>query len=253
LNNLYDLDMHEKNYKQSLAALEDLNRKKSMFISTLSHDFRTSLTAISMNLQMLEMYDQKWTPQKKETLFKRLKKSMKTMIQLLDEVSMLSKSFDGKLTINLSELDFVAFCRDYAEKVNSSGEYSAKVVFETTLSTLPVHTDSSFFGQVVNNLVINAVKFSPAGEEVRMTLTAPDGFYAMITIIDKGIGIPENDIKKIFDPFYRSDNALQYPGSGLGLPVALSAVELLNGSIEIESIEDQGTKVTIKLPLNKAI
>jgi len=245
--------MHEKNYKQTLATLEDLNRKKSMFISTLSHDFRTSLTAISMNLQMLEMYDQKWTPQKKETLFKRLKKSMKTMITLLDEVSMLAKAFDGKLTINLSELDFVAFCRDYAEKVNNSGEYTSKVIFDTNVETLAVHTDSSFFGQVVNNLVINAVKFSPAGEEVRMNLSVPDGFYAVITLTDKGIGIPEKDLEKIFEPFYRSDNALQYPGSGLGLPVAQRAVELLNGSIEIESIENKGTKATIKLPLNKAI
>jgi signal transduction histidine kinase len=245
--------MPEKQHKHTLAALEDLNQKKSMFISTLSHDFRTSLTAISMNLQMLEMYDQKWTPQKKETLFHRLRKSMKTMVNLLDEVSMLAKGFDGRLTISITELDLVSFCRDCADKINNSWDYKSKVKFTTLCDALPIHTDSSFLGQIINSLVTNAVKFTPSGEDVKMELEVKDGQFAVITIIDKGIGISEEDQKKIFEPFFRADNALQYPGSGLGLPVASTAAKLLNCTIDIESVENRGTKVTLKHPLNKAM
>ncbi len=229
--------------------LTDQNVRKTQFISTVSHEFRTYITALSMNIQMLEMYDGKWTAEKKMTVFRRLQNSMKSMIRLLDEVSFLSKDFDNRLTLSFSDFDVLSFCRESVEKLNATGENPAQV--RLTEGTIPpsVQTDSSLFNLIVTNLLINAVKFSPSGEPVDLHIGVEGDRYLKIMVTDQGIGIPAEELNHIFEAFYRAKNALQFAGSGLGLTVVHRSVELLQGTITLRSTLDQGTEITVMLPL----
>ena len=236
--------------QQIIEGLELQNSRKTQFISTVSHEFRTYITALSMNIQMLEMYEAKWPPEKKMTVLRRLQNSMKSMIRLLDEVSFLSKDFDNRVAIAFSDFDILSFCSETVEKVNQGGEYPARV--KITIGEVPssIHTDSSLFNLIVTNLLINAVKFSPGGVPVDLFIGKENDQTLTITVSDQGIGIPSDEIDHITEPFYRAKNALQFAGSGLGLTVVQRSVELLNGKIQIRSIIEKGTDITIRLPLS---
>jgi signal transduction histidine kinase len=241
----------EEELKETIASLEALCRHKTMFISTVSHEFRTYITALSMNLQMLEMYDAKWPPEKKATVFRRLAGSMKSMIRLLDEVSFLSKNMDNNFHPSYAEFDILAFCREAIDRVNQSGEFPARITLETEPESGLLVTDSTLVSLLVNNLLINAVKFSPKGEPVRVTLQK-EGDELVMTVADNGIGIPDEAREEVFKDFFRAKNALEYPGSGLGLTVAKKATDLLHGTINFESKENQGTVFSVQLPMNSS-
>ena len=234
--------------QQVIDGLALQNTQKTQFISTVSHEFRTYITALSMNIQMLEMYEAKWAPEKKQTVFRRLQHSMKSMIRLLDEVSFLSKDFDNRLTISRSDFDILSFCTEAVGKINNGGEYKAQV--KMTLGKVPssIHTDSSLFNLIVTNLLINGVKFSPDGLPVDLFIGIDDDIL-MITVTDQGIGIPSEELPSVTEPFYRAKNALQFAGSGLGLTVVNRSVELLGGTMQINSIVEQGTQITVRLPM----
>jgi two-component system, sensor histidine kinase and response regulator len=229
--------------------LTEQNTRKTQFISTVSHEFRTYITALSMNIQMLEMYDSKWPPEKKVTVFRRLQNSMKSMIRLLDEVSFLSKDFDNRLTLAFSDFDVLSFCRESVEKLNSAGENQVPVVLTEGQVPSSVQTDSSLFNLIVTNLLINAVKFSPAGKAVNLSIGIEENKYLKIVVTDHGIGIPAEELEHVYEAFYRAKNALQFAGSGLGLTVVQRSVDLLKGTIAIRTEVDQGTEITVMLPL----
>jgi signal transduction histidine kinase len=236
--------------QQIIEGLEAQNRQKTQFISTVSHEFRTYITALSMNIQMLEMYDAKWPAEKKMTVLRRLQNSMKSMIRLLDEVSFLSKDFDNRLALSFSDFDILSFCSESVEKINQGGEYPARV--KITLGEVPssIHTDSSLFNLIVTNLLINAVKFSTGGVPVDLFIGLENGQALVLTVSDQGIGIPSEELEHVTEPFYRAKNALQFAGSGLGLTVVKRSVELLKGEMQIRSIIEKGTEISIRLPLN---
>ena len=234
---------------QIIQKLTDQNLRKTQFISTVSHEFRTYITALSMNIQMLEMYESKWPPEKKLTVFRRLQNSMKSMIHLLDEVSFLAKDFDDRLTLSFSDFDLLSFCKEAVDKVNTSELFTATAVLTTGDVPVSVQTDSSLFNHIVTNVLNNAMKFSPSGGQVDLFLGLEDANTMLVAISDKGIGIPSDELEHIGEAFYRAKNALQFAGSGLGLTVVHRSVELLKGKIDIRSVIEQGTQVTVRLPL----
>lgn len=240
-------DTHDP--ERIIEELTSQNNRKTQFISTVSHEFRTYITALSMNIQMLEMYEAKWPPEKKLTVFRRLQNSMKSMIRLLDEVSFLSKDFDNRLALSFSDFDILSFCRETVEKINSTAEYAASAALATGEVPPSLQTDSSLFNLIVTNLLINAVKFSPGGEQVDLFIGLEDGKVLRISVTDKGIGIPSDELEHVYEAFYRAKNALQFAGSGLGLTVVHRSVQLLKGTIAIRSIAEGGTEVTVRLPL----
>jgi signal transduction histidine kinase len=240
-------DIHDP--ERIIEELTSQNTRKTQFISTVSHEFRTYITALSMNIQMLEMYEAKWPPEKKLTVFRRLQNSMKSMIRLLDEVSFLSKDFDNRLALSFSDFDVLSFCKETVEKINAGGEYPATAVLTAGKVPPSVQTDSSLFNLIVTNLLINAVKFSPGGEQVDLFIGLEDSDFLKISITDKGIGIPSDEMEHLYEAFFRAKNALQFAGSGLGLTVVHRSVEMLQGTIDIHSTVESGTDITVRLPL----
>jgi signal transduction histidine kinase len=187
---------------------------------------------------------------------------MAAQIQELDDVTSLQH---GKpLMLNWSNVDMVALTRRTVETSQALSDQHA-IQFETAESELVVVSDELRLERVLTNLITNAIKYSPPGSTITVTLARQEhppeaadadadseSSWAMIAVRDEGIGIPKDDIPLLFQPFHRARNVSdETPGSGLGLASVRTIVEQHNGSISVQSEEGAGSTFTIVLPLTR--
>lgn len=226
----------------------ELSRLKTQFISTVSHEFRTPLSAISSNAELLEMYDDKWSAEKKSTAFTRIQEAVSQLITLLNNLSLVARDQTGKFGLNPVEFDLEAFCKkiinDNVAAVNRPGDINLSYL----LPRKQVVMDKEVVRYIVTNLVSNAIKFSPQGSGIKVTVAEAGRRQVEIKVDDEGVGIPEKDIGSIYEPFHRGANAVDYPGTGLGLSIVKRCVETHKGSILITSTPGKGTHVQVRLP-----
>jgi len=225
----------------------DLNRLKTQFITTVSHEFRTPLSAISSNIQLLEMYGAKWAAAKKEEVYQRLQQAIQEMISMLDDLFYVAKDQSGKLAINPTYFELSPFCR---ELINTPAlqPQGNRIRFEYTSSKVGVKMDKDLLRHIFVNLLGNALKFTSGTGEILFRVTDHDEKTVAFKVQDRGIGIPDRDLEKIFEPFLRAENAAPFPGSGLGLYIVKRCVDLHLGSVSITSEHGNGTTAHVLLP-----
>jgi DNA-binding response OmpR family regulator/two-component sensor histidine kinase len=173
----------------------------------------------------------------------------KLINQLLD----LSKLEAGKMTLHASRVDLVQLLREIASSYESlAANKNIKYFFYPEVTELVVYIDQEKMEKVVHNLLSNAFKFTKEGGEVILYLKA-DGKHCSINVKDTGIGIPTDQLSKVFDRFHQVDSSQtrEYEGSGLGMALAKELVELHHGTIMVESTDGKGTTFTVRLPLGK--
>ena len=189
----------------------------------------------------------------KQQHFKRIQSSIKHMIELLDDVLTMSKAEAEKIAFNPQFLDIFAFCQDLiAELQLSSSEHT--IIF-TILETQEINTQDSLFlefdpklmRQILTNLLTNAIKYSPSGSNIDFSLKVEER-ELIFEIKDKGIGIPVDDLNKLFTTFHRATNTGNIQGTGLGLAIVKKCVDLHQGKIEVHSILNEGSTFTLRLP-----
>jgi signal transduction histidine kinase len=226
----------------------DLNRLKTQFVSTVSHEFRTPLSAISSNIQLLDLYEEKWPADKKLTVFSRIKEAINQMTALLDDLSVIARDQYGKFKLAPIELNLELFCREIAEEIMATSRPGGNIQMEFLCEGAVVNMDPRLLRHIFSNLLINAVKFSAPGSPVLFKLEDQNKNLILITIQDHGIGISEEDLVNIFEPFHRGENVAGYPGTGLGLSIVKRCVNQHKGSISVMSRLTEGTTVTVVLP-----
>jgi signal transduction histidine kinase/DNA-binding response OmpR family regulator/ligand-binding sensor domain-containing protein len=235
--------------KKEANRLAELDSLKTEFFTNISHEFRTPLTLILGPLDNLK----KQFPHHPElTLMERNGHRLMTLInQLLD----LGKLEAGELKPELEPGDIAAFFRMIAGSFNSLAESRGIAFsFDQNQATWWARFDRDKLEKIVTNLLSNAFKFTPAGNNVRMKLHYPDegaGNQLLVTIQDTGIGIPPEHVPNIFNRFYQVDGKLNrtYEGTGIGLALVNELVRVLNGTIDVVSTEGLGTTFTVALPL----
>ena len=146
------------------------------------------------------------------------------------------------------DLELEAVCRKLADESLSATNRRCSIEWECDDSLAGAHGDEALIRHIVSNLLSNAVKYSPAGEEVRLAVRR-DGPDAVITVRDRGIGIPHEDRARLFEAFHRCTNVGDVPGTGLGLVIVKRCVDLHQGSLDVESEPGAGTTFTVRLPL----
>ncbi|MEC4885788.1 MAG: PAS domain-containing sensor histidine kinase [Scytonema sp. PMC 1070.18] len=239
--------------RMALEKEKELNKLKSQFITIASHEFRTPLTTILLSCEFLENYGDQLSREKKQRHFDKIKSSVKYLNQVLEDVLIIGKAESGKLKFEPAPLDLIGLCLDLVEQLqHSAGEkyqlkFAEKCVYGCKRDELPV-MDEKLLRHIFTNLLSNAIKYSPQGGQIQFELTC-DRERAIFQIRDEGIGIPQEDIDKIFTPFFRCSNTHNLPGTGLGLTIVKNAVELHKGEITLESQVDIGTTFTVILPL----
>jgi signal transduction histidine kinase len=169
---------------------------------------------------------------------------------MVKDVISLSRSEVEGLNFDPEEADLITYCRDVVEEFQFTYHRTHRVEFECEAQDIRAQIDRRILRRVFTNLLSNAIKYSPRGGTVLFRLThiqAQD--IVQIEVSDSGIGIPLEDLSRLFEPFHRAGNVDKLPGTGLGLAIVKQIVELHGGQISLESQVNVGTTFIITLPL----
>jgi len=239
----------EKEVWYALEKEKEMNELKTRFISTVSHELRTPLTAIKSSSELLQRYGSKWDDEKKNEQFNRINGSIGYLIDLMEDVLTMSRTDSGKIVFAPETVNMKDLIESIIYKVSVVDDNAHILDFNFKGKKQETETDPRLLSITVNNLLNNAIKYSPF--ESRIEIIVHLNKYINIEIIDQGIGIPVEGIDLLFEPFYRAGNVNKYKGSGLGLSIVKKSIELLNGSITVESEINKGSKFLVKIPINK--
>jgi hypothetical protein len=230
---------------------EELNDLKSSFVSTVSHELRTPLTAIRAYVEaLLESVGSPNIEMQRQFLGVIDDQSLK-LRRLIDSVLELSQLESGRFRMNREPFNLVALTDEVVEALHPMADpKKISIRTESEVPEVVVEADRALMKRVLNNLGSNAIKFTHEGGTVTFR-TKNEGRAVRIQVEDTGIGIPKEEIEKIFDKFYQIDSSLsrEYPGVGLGLTVSKSIIEWHGGEILTESETGVGSRFTVLLPV----
>ena len=238
--------------KRSLATAEEANRTKSRFIAVLSHEMRTPLNGIVATLEL--MSDTEMTAEQRE-YYRLLEISSASLKRHVDDVLDINLLNYGKARFDVREF---SISRLIARIVRENEATAKKLDNTIELSVSPalpdtVRSDPKMVDKIISNLVSNAVKYTHGGE-ISVTADLSECGGLLLTVQDTGIGIPEDDLERIFQPFTTLDSAYarSREGTGLGLSIAKGYIEALNGEIVAESVEGEGSIFQAVIPFETA-
>jgi PAS domain S-box-containing protein len=237
----------EAKIQSALNREKELNELKTRFVSMASHEFRTPLATILASAELLEHYRHKWSEDKNLNHLKRIQSSTIHMKDLLDDVLLVGMAEAGKLEFKPLEVNLVSFCKDLVEEIQLSTR-THTIHFESYSKNLNIHSDKKLLRQVFYNLLSNAIKYSPEKRNIYVTINSNND-EAIVLVRDEGIGIPVNDIEKVFNAFDRATNVGNISGTGLGLSIIKKAVDLHGGNIVLDSVIHEGSTFKVSFPL----
>jgi signal transduction histidine kinase len=231
--------------------LREADRLKDEFVALISHDLRTPLTSILGYLE-LTLEDAELTGTQRGYL-EVVDRNAQRLLRLVSDLLFVARLEAGQLELQQSELDLAAVVR---QSVSEAEPRAAAAGIELTCETEPVpplNADKGRIFQLLDNLVSNAIKFTPDGGSVRVSVTAANG-AVLLEVADTGMGIPSDEQRRLFERFFRASTASerQIQGTGLGLYIARAIVEAHGGDISFESELGRGTAFRIEMPVERA-
>lgn len=228
--------------------VKDLNDKKDEFIGLASHELKTPLTSISGYIQILE---RRLISPQEQLFLNRAGKQIKKLTMLVNDLLDVSKIEVGKLKFTYEQFDLVKSIQESIDLL-AQGYEKYTISFETNVEECLIWADSQRIEQVLLNLLNNAIKYSPGKDKILVTLIRLEQ-EVKVSVQDFGIGIPEDQIKKVFSRFYRVDNNTpNISGLGLGLFLSHEIITRHQGSIWVDSSFGIGSIFWIRLPIQTA-
>jgi PAS domain S-box-containing protein len=237
----------ETEIRNALAQEKELNELKSRFISMTSHEFRTPLATILSSAELLEYYADKLPEAEKNKLFRQIGTATKRMTQLLEDVLAINQAESGKLQFHPATLDLEKFCQNLVSEMQLTAGNKHQIFFTNFGDCHHVSMDEKILRHILSNLLSNAIKYSPKGGIVKFDLDCNDR-EAIFQIQDSGIGIPPEDQAKLFESFHRARNVGNISGTGLGLFIVKTMIDLHKGKISFHSQVGVGTTFTAIVP-----
>ena len=245
--------------QEALNSAETANKAKTSFLANMSHDFRTPMNAITGFNLLIDKHAQE--PEKVREYTHKISLASQNLLALLNDVLDMSKIESGKTTLDISEMAMGLLL----EEINSVISFQAKAKNQEYLVRLDNMEHDMFMGdkqrinEILMNILGNAVKYTPEGGKIEFTInesaTASEGFSNLrFTIKDNGIGMKPEYKDKIFDAFTREEKGATkgIQGTGLGMAITKSLVELMGGTIRVESEEGKGSEFIVNLRLKVA-
>ena len=238
---------HEESLRNALNTERELNEMKSHFMSMVSHEFRTPLTAIHSSADLLHRYGTRMDEEKRTSYLNQIRAQVKYLTEMIEEIRTLGRVREGKLIFQPEPVDFEEFCQLIVQEIGMTSGLEADLIVQIDGIAYPLEIDKTLMRQVLSNLLNNAAKYSDTGTAIHLTLSYYPSFLR-IRVQDKGIGIPAEDHKHLYEIFYRGANVGTIQGTGIGLAIVKQGVDAHNGSITMQSDVDEGTTFTMTLP-----
>jgi heavy metal sensor kinase len=252
-----ELDYLILTFNRMIDRLEGSFQQMKQFSTDVSHELRTPITAIRGQIEVA-LFTAQTTEQYREAMFNALQ-DIDRLSQIVRALFLLSQAESGQLVLQKSRLDLCEVVRDQVEQFQIPAEAAAVLLSADLPAECPVEVDRVQIERLISNLLSNALKFTPEGGQVLVTVRdapaqtaeqAPE--HIEIVIEDTGCGIATEHLPHIFDRFYRVPSAGAAPapeqGLGLGLSFAAWIAKVHGGKIDVESVPGKGTRFTVKLP-----
>lgn len=243
--------------RKYIERLERLERQQSNFVTTVSHELRTPLTSITGYLELIQDGTSGELTEDQRKMLEVMDRNTIRLRRLIENILLLNQSESGGLRVDIADISIGDLISDACQELTPTTK-SRDIEFD--IGTCPeeavIHGDKEQMHKAIVNVVANAIKFSYRGGVVTIRCTADhDTRRIKFTCQDYGIGVPLEDHRQLFTPFYRGSNATnqQIPGTGLGLVIVKQIVEDHGGQVQLASTEGIGTTVVIDLPLSTRV
>lgn len=237
----------ERDTQVALEQQKELNNLRSRFVAMTSHEFRTPLSTILSSAELLKYYDERLPKAEKLEIIKTIEDGVQRMKRMLDRVLLLGNVEAHMLEFHPQPVDLFQFCKELVEDARIQHLLSRNDI-TTDFSAIAATGlfDEKLLHHIFGNLLSNALKYSPNGGAVEFRVVS-DGAHTVFEVSDQGIGIPQDEIAHLFEPFHRASNVGDIQGTGLGLAIVKNAVDLHGGTISVTSTPRVGTTFTVRL------
>ena len=222
-----------------------LDTIRSHFLTTASHEFRTPLSTVLSSAALAENYLSEGNTLRVKAHLEKIKQAALQITDILTDFLSLSKLEMGNIKWQPAQFKLFVFCTELVEEMRTLTKPGQDIIFQQQDAECIVVLDRKLLREVIVNLILNAVKYSE--KTVHLSFRHLDGMLE-ISIQDDGIGIPQDEQKFIFERFFRANNVMNIPGTGIGLNLTKKYLELMNGSISFESTEGKGAVFFVKIP-----
>ena len=226
-----------------------VEKMKDALLATVSHELRTPLTSIIGYLDLLGTGDTALNTEDADYLEIAQRNAVRLQ-HMVEDLLFLARLDDGAFSFDHSQVDLVQAARDAIASSRPLAETKRMTLDLDAPEHAYVEADGKRIGQALDNLISNALKFTPAGGNVGVSIDVHDDLI-LVNVTDSGCGIPESEQDQLFERFFRSSTTTHLPGTGLGLAIVKAIVETHGGSITCESAEGSGTTFTFSLPRSK--
>jgi PAS domain S-box-containing protein len=244
---LQELERSQKELSEALSKEKELGEIKSRFVSMASHEFRTPLSTILSSATLLSRYTTTEEQDKRNKHIKRTKDAVKHLDVLLEDFLSVGRLEEGKTRAQAAPFALCDLLEEVAEEMQSLGK-PGQIIHCQCRSGQVLTSDKRLIKNILINLLGNAIKFSEEGAPIELRAEpGPEG-GALLFVRDKGIGISAGDRQHLFSSFFRGANAVNIEGTGLGLHIVQRYLDLLHGTISLESVLGEGTLVTVEIP-----
>ncbi|MBE0699201.1 MAG: PAS domain S-box protein [Anaerolineaceae bacterium] len=224
-----------------------LGEIRSNFFSMTSHQFRTPLSTILLSAELLQKYGMNWDEKKRAEHLIRIQEAARRLNNMLEDILVIGRVESGRYVCAPKDFDLIRFVDQVVGEMSTNDQGKHTILFKHEMDEFPVFLDQEVLRRVLDNLLSNALKYSRADTQVTVELKIEDLFF-LIEVTDQGIGIPEDDLKYLFQPFQRGSNAADFPGTGIGLTIIQKSVELMNGTVSVKSKMGLGTTFMVRFP-----
>lgn len=240
--------------RDNAARAAELIRMRDEFVAVVSHELRTPLTSIIGYVELLMDEEAGALTDEQRAYLEIVQRSTARLVELVGDLLLVAEAERGPLALDLGHIDLVEIAAHAVAAARPAADARGVALVFDAGEVGPVAGDATRLAQMVDNLISNAIKFTPEGGSVTVR-AGRHGSDAVFEVQDTGLGIAEADRERLFDPFFRSRdaNARAVPGTGLGLTITKAIVDAHSGTIEVETAPGGGTAFRVSLPVGERV
>lgn len=241
INVISELEKAKADVSNSLEKEKELNQLKSRFVSMASHEFRTPLSSVQLSASLIDKYAEKSNVEAVSKHTTRIKGAVQLLNNILNDFLSLEKLEAGVVTVNEAPVNVVLLGEEITGEMQMICKKNQHIVYQHTGTEAEFSLDAHLLKSTIINLISNAIKYSGEDTFIEFSTEITEN-ECIITVEDNGIGIPEEDQKNLFEPFFRAHNTGNIPGTGLGLNIVKRYISLMGGELTYWSAVNMGTK-----------